>query len=231
MNFMATIRTLDWRSNHDERSRAFGVRSITTDSPGVPIYWNPGPVLDQKAEGACVGFGWSAEASASPKRVRNVDNAYARQVYEDARAFDRAMGYVWPEGASVLAGAKVMKKRGLIDSYYWAFGIDELRNALCLGPVVIGINWPETAYEPRPSGMLDTSGRIVGGHCILVTGYHPKRRFAREGWFRRFECYRLRNSWGEEWGRGGDAWIKAEDLASLLADNGESCVPVGRKAA
>lgn len=39
---------------------------------------------------------------------------------------------------------------------------------------------------------------------------------------------RLHNSWGKGWGVNGDAFIYASDLAKLLNEDGEACVPVKR---
>lgn len=228
---MTIERVLDWRPNHDPRSRAYGVADVLENFPRKMKMWSPPPsVYDQLNEGACVGFGIGAEAAASPARVKNVDNQFCRQLYQEARAHDRAMGYNWDSGASVLAGAKVMKDRGLWDGYRWSFSIDQVVDALVtLGPVVVGIPWTHGMYETRPSGLVETSGHVVGGHCILLTGYHPKMRIKGEGWFKRWEVVRWRNSWGHGYGNKGDGLIKVEDLARLLADNGEACVPVGRR--
>ena len=118
---------------------------------------------------------------------------------------------------------------GRITGYRWAFGIDDVIDTLVsTGPVVLGIPWYDSMYQTRSSGLIDVSGKVVGGHCILACGYNPKKRFLREG-LKAFEVIKLRNSWGPSFGIGGDGWIKVEDLAALLKDQGEACVPQGRK--
>ena len=60
-------RTLDWRPSFDERSKKYGIRALLSSSVKREArYWEEGTVLDQGAEGACVGFGWMAELLASP---------------------------------------------------------------------------------------------------------------------------------------------------------------------
>jgi hypothetical protein len=221
---------LDWRPFHDPRSKAFPVRDALWPF-GDPRerMWSPGPaVLDQGREGACVGFAWAAELAASPFRTPGIDDAFAHDLYQEAQVRDE-----WPgedyEGTSVLAGAKAAQARGYIGGYRWAFSIDELRDAVInLGPAVIGIPWRDGMYDTRPSGLLDVTGRIVGGHAILVRGYHPRMRIRGEGWFRRHDVFVLRNSWGEGYGKHGDAYVRTEDLAALLANEGEACIPLSR---
>lgn len=220
---------LDWRPRHDPRSRNYGIRAATTPTPDRRL-WNPPPtVLNQGQEGACVGFAWAAELAASPHRVKDINDEYARLLYRRAQLLDP-----WPddqpyEGTSVLAGAQTCAERGLITEYRWAFNITDLRDAiLTLGPAVIGIPWLEGMYVPRPSGLLDVTGPAVGGHAILVRGYHPRMRLRGEGWLARHEVFTLRNSWGPGYGKHGDVHINAADLATLLADNGEACIPTSR---
>ncbi len=223
---------LDWRSRHDPRSRQYRAWALwdAVSAPTRPRFWTPGPVLDQGREGACVGFAWAGELAASPIRVRGVNEAYAHAIYRRAQQLDPWPGEAY-SGTSVLAGAQTCAERGLIAEYRWAFSVEELRDAvISLGPAVIGVPWREGMYKPRPSGLIDVTGPVVGGHALLVTGYHPRMRIRGEGWFRRHEVFRLRNSWGPRYGRGGNALISAADLAALLAENGEACIPVTRHA-
>lgn len=211
---------LDWHPAHDQRSRDYPVRAAAR----VPQrkQWSPGAVLDQGREGACVGFGWTAEALASPVRV-NFDRVkatplrdpqrIASYVYKQAQAMDE-----WPgedyEGTSVNAGAKIMRNLGLVKEYRWAFGVDQMIAALQKGPVVIGIPWYESMYE-APNGKVVIGGQNVGGHCLLVTGYDTRSGTP---------VYTWRNSWGLDYGTGGSAEISHNDLGFLLRQNGEACV-------
>jgi len=215
----------------DPRSYGYPVRALLAQAVGDAkpalrsFTWQVGPVLDQGNEGACVGFSHSSRVMSDPDRDRSIDNAYARTVYREAQRIDE-----WPgedyEGTSVLAGAKVLASRGEYESYWWAFGIDDaLRSIGYLGPNVLGIYWLESMFRPRPSGLLEVSGRIAGGHAILARGVRLKARLPGEG-LEPIEVVRLRNSWNQSWGVNGDAYIRVEDLERLLKADGDCCVPV-----
>lgn len=219
---------LDWRPRHDERSLAFPAAAVTPKVIPDRRQWSPAQVLDQGREGACVGFAWSAELGASPIRIQ-INDVFARDLYKRAQQLDPWPGEEY-EGTSILAGAKACAEKGLIGEYRWAFSVEELRDAvLGLGPAVIGIPWYSGMYRTRPSGLLDVTGKVVGGHAILVRGYHPRMRIKGEGWFARHPVFVVRNSWGAGYGRGGDAYVLESDMAALLANFGEACIPVVRR--
>lgn len=123
------------------------------------------------------------------------------------------------EGTAVLAGMKILQQLGYIKEYRWAFGLDDLVMAVGYkGPVVLGLNWYESMFEPHACGYLHVSGDVAGGHVILCKAVNvPERYFV------------LHNSWGSEWGRGGDARISWEEMDRLLHEDGEAVVPVGRR--
>lgn len=186
------------------------------------IFWNPGKVLDQGREGACVGFGTTGEYGASPVRG-TISDYLALQVYRRAKEIDEFEGVDY-EGTSVRAGMLVGREKGWWDGFKWAFSIDELKAALRLGPVVLGVDWYESMYD-APKGIVTISGEKVGGHCILLTGYSPNYN-------RRGPAFRLRNSWGASWGTNGNAYISQKDLSMILFEaGGEAAVPIGRKLA
>lgn len=154
-------------------------------------------------------------------------NQFAQELYKRAQQLD-----VWPgeayDGTSVLAGAKALQERGYIGEYRWAFTTDDLIDAIVsVGPAVIGIPWMEGMYETRPSGLVEVHGRIVGGHALCVTGWHSGIRLYGEG-NARPEVLRWRNSWGHEYGRNGDGYIKVEDFDTLMKQHGEACIVTER---
>ncbi|GGM55725.1 hypothetical protein GCM10012275_28550 [Longimycelium tulufanense] len=203
----------------DERSRNYGVRRLLATRPvkRKPTAWVPWtPPLDQGREGACVGFAWAHELGCTPVPV-NVSDNYARMLYQAARSEDRLMGNDFPEGASLLAGAKSCQALGLIKSYYWAFSVDDVIDALVAqGPVVLGLPWYSGMYQTDKDGMVDVTGHIVGGHALLATGYVPD---APNG-----DLIVWQNSWGPDYGNNGQAFIHVDDLKRLLAQDGEACV-------
>lgn len=224
---------LDWQPRHDERSRSYGIRTILPTVEEEPKRWSMGPVLDQGYEGACVGFGWTAELLGSPRPDPKADvtkgEAYAKSIYREAQRIDEWPGEEY-EGTSVLAGAKVVQSKGHIGMYRWAFSIEEVRDAVIAeGPVVIGVPWYEAMYHTRPSGLVEVGGPLVGGHCLTLREYHPGKRLRGEDYHSRFKGFTWRNSWGPGYGVNGDGFIRYEDLRDLLNEWGEACVPVQRQ--
>jgi hypothetical protein len=231
-----TERTLDWVPRYDERSRDFAIRT-TINARGAPVpdtarLWRPGFVLDQGREGACVGYGWTGELIGAPRPDPYVllsgATNFAKQVYRGAQRIDEWEGENY-EGTSVLAGAKVVRDLNLIGSYRWAFSIEDVRDALITtGPVVIGVNWYSGMYDTDRNGIVRVSGDLVGGHCLFLYEYHPRKRLPGD-WFGRHRVFRWRNSWGPSYGHDGSGYIHWNDLKRLLAEGGEACVPIDRK--
>jgi hypothetical protein len=225
-------RVLDWAPNFDPRSRNFPIRATIVIRPARRNkLWTIGPILNQGFEGACVGFGWTAEALSTPVavnlsamkvKVPTEPNTFARALYKRAQLIDEWAGEAY-EGTSVNAGAKVMREYGLLREYRWAFSIDDVVDAvLAKGPVVLGIKWFESMYN-APDGVLKVSGNLVGGHCITVVGY----RVAKDA-KQKVDSFILQNSWGPTWGVNGLAEISVADLSALLKNDGEACVPLTR---
>jgi hypothetical protein len=224
--------TLDYVPRLDERNRAHRV-TAAPDLMHTARYWTPGTVItDQGREGACVGHGVTNEWLASPVRGRFpglswigteiAANRLALDIYNRAKAIDEWEGVDY-DGTSVRAGMLVGRERGWWSGFSWAFTMTELRTALEAGPVVLGVEWRDDAYE-APDGILHATGRAVGGHCILLTGYTPRHRTIGG------PAWRLRNSWSKSWGLAGNAYIPHADLDRILfRAGGEAAVPVGRK--
>lgn len=242
---------LDRLVEFDEESRRFGVmRTIEYDYPR-PYRHRCSHYLDQGQEGACVEFAWVHEFLAAPALVPlPVGQEITRQhaIYWPAQRDDYWPGGSYPgaspfyEGTSVLAGAKRAKALGFIESYFWAFGIQQVILAIGRkGPSVLGLDWLEGMFRPDADGWIRATGAVAGGHAILAKGIRlfwlPGTTAAQKrssGWFAHLDLDRsyviLHNSWGPTWGPlGGDCKISVRDLDLLLQRNGECCVPLGRK--
>ena len=211
------VRTFDRLVKFDERSRGFSIRALTGDRPRRSYTWSCKVNLDQGSEGACTGFATSHEAAARPVIVKGITNDVARQIYYRARQLDE-----WPgenyEGSSVLGAVKAGTENGWYSEYRWAFSENDLALAVGYrGPAILGINWYEGMGSPDNNGLIKPTGDVLGGHAILCNGYNVKRGL-----------YRLHNSWGRDWGINGDCFISQSDLARLLKEQGEACIPVKR---
>lgn len=210
-------RTFDRLVQFDDRSRGFPVRRLLEGKTPRSYTWRCRAWLDQGSEGACVGFSWTHELGARPAEWP-VDDNLAYRLYQQARRLDD-----WPgedyEGTSVIAGAKAAMSNGWIGGYHWAFNVDDLILALgYLGPAVLGLNWHNDMMDPDRNGFVRPTGGIAGGHAILCRGVSLTQGYVT-----------LHNSWGPHWGLNGDCRITIEDLATVLADDGEACIPEHRK--
>jgi papain like protease len=214
---------LDRIAQFDDRSRNHPIRGVVELKPLVSKAWTLRKYLDQGQEGACVGFGYSAELAAQPEPVSGVTNQTARNLYWQAQKLDDMPGGSYPgntdevyEGTSVLAGAKAAVVDGYYTGYKWAFSEEDIALAISqLGPVVIGVNWYEGMYDPDSDGYLQVSGQVVGGHCTLLKGINVEQDY-----------YVLHNSWGKSWGLKGTAKLSRASMTTLLAQDGEACLPV-----
>lgn len=225
-------RTFDRIPHFDPKNRSFPIAPLVAARKPRSYSWAE-MQLDQGREGACVGFGWTMDAAARPVPVFGdpirthpdfvATQAIAFEVYHRAQQLDDWPGESY-EGSSVLAGAKAGVERGWYGEYRWALGTPEDRASDVMlaigynGPVVMGTNW---YYDMMPSRSGDReyitpTGGVAGGHCYILTKVSIKR-----------DAVWTPNSWGGD----GQGWIRRTDLAILLANDGEACIPVTRRKA
>lgn len=232
---------LDRLVEFDERSRLYRAVEGIEDKPLKSRQWGCDLHLDQGSEGACVGFAWTHELAAKPKVIER-DKKFALDIYHRAQQLDP-----WPgedySGTSVLAGIKAVMEiensRGnpLIKEYRWAFGVEEVVRVLGYrGPVVLGIEWREGQYHPDENGRIWLDGDVVGGHAILAKGidivwHDPEGPKTFDNVDDLNSLITLHNSWGDDWGKGGDAWFTVYELNYLLGQDGEACIPMRRSKA
>lgn len=215
---------LDRLIEFDERSREYPVRTILRADEPRSYTWRLPVYLDQGYEGACVGFSWAHELAARPVEVQGVTKQTARNIYFDAQKLDSWEGGAYPgavpfyEGTSVLAGAKAVHALGKIKEYRWAFSLNDALVAISRrGPGILGCWWYEGMMNPDSKGFIRPTGIPVGGHAIVVRGVSVKNK-----------TVRLSNSWGKDWGVGGDCFMTWDDFEKVLMNDGEFCIPVVR---
>jgi hypothetical protein len=209
----------------DVRSKKYPVRKLVASEKPRSYTWPCDAVLDQGPDGACVGFAVTHELIAIPVAVESLNAQFAKEeIYWEAQKIDPWEGGSYPgastfyEGTSVLAGIKAAQKRGFINEYRWAFGLEDLILAVghC-GPAIVGINWYESMFDPFPCGYLHPFGQIAGGHAILVRGVNVTHQY-----------FTLHNSWGPGWGDNGTAKITWDEMDRLLHEGGEAVIPTRR---
>lgn len=208
----------------DEQSRQYPIRSLVAAKPLRSYTWGLNTYLDQGHEGACVGFSLAHELAARPSVVAGVNALTAQNIYYEAQKTDPWAGGAYPgaspryEGTSVLAGVKYVQSQGFISEYRWAFSLEDALLAIGYqGPGILGCYWYEGMADTDAKGFIKPTGRILGGHAIIVRGVSVKNK-----------TVRLTNSWGKGWGINGDCYMTWDDFAKVLANNGEFCIPVVR---
>jgi hypothetical protein len=166
----------------------------------------------------CVGYSWvhwlEDGPIPQPGIAPIIDPAI---IYREAQKIDE-----WPGeepryyGTSVRAGAKVLQQYNKIQSYYWAYDLNTLINTvLNIGPVVVGTHWYQGMMVPNRNGLIRISGRVVGGHAYVINGVDTTRRL-----------FRIKNSWGRNWGLQGMAFISFNDMTRLINQRGEICLAI-----
>lgn len=195
----------EWAPAIDPRNADYPAAAIVTPGNRRKVMWEL-PVLNQGANGACVGYAIASAAG---------DPAAAERIYAIARSLDRWAGDDYT-GTSVTAGARAAKALGVIASYRWAFTAGEVLDALCnVGPVVLGLYWTPGMLRPA-AGMsmsVDAPKYRSIGHCAVAVGYDPLDNEI---------C--IQSSWGTAWGTNGRAWLPVADLEALMGRTGEACV-------
>lgn len=227
----------------DLRSLNF-LQRATPESTPRSYTWGLDVVLDQGAEGSCVGHGYAHELASKPVPVAGMTHERAVEIYYAAQQEDPWPGGAYPgaspryEGTSVLTGAKVLRDRGHYAEYRW--GLDAFDIADYVGhhgPAVLGLDWYSGMYAPDVTGFIHPTDRWVGGHCILAIGV----KIVWRSWINKFVSQKwdnvdtarsyvtLHNSWGLGWGNRGRASLSLDDLSQLMSHNGEACFPIRTK--
>lgn len=207
----------------DERDANYPFRAVLREVSELRRndWWDDGWWGDQGYDPHCVAFAWAHQLADGPRLVSIFDHRRpgvdTRDLYCAAKIIDPWDGDCTRplyDGTSVRAGAEVLRRWGLIDEYRWAYNAWEVAQAvLTVGPVVVGTTWYEGMTWPSGQHVMQPTGAVEGGHAYVVNGVDlDKMRF------------RIKNSWGRDWGTGGRAYISYDNLNMLLKDRGEACV-------
>lgn len=211
--------------NHDPRSRAYRVPVAGVDVRSVQ-HTRRIPVLDQGSLGSCTGNAAVGALGTDPLYATlpagtALDEPAAVSVYSAATAIDDAPGTYPPDdtGSDGLSVAKVLRSRGLISGYQHAFSLDDTLGALMSGPVIVGVNWYDSMFDPGPWGLVrvEPGSELAGGHEFVLDQVDTASRLVG-----------ATNSWGSDWGVGGRFWLEYSTLNQLLAEQGDvvSFVPI-----
>jgi hypothetical protein len=147
-----------------------------------------------------------------------LDEAFAVKLYSLATILDGVSGQYPPTdtGSSGVGVGKALKALGLAAGYTHAFSVAALNSALQTGPVMIGIEWYNSMFDPAADGRIPVtkSSGVAGGHEIALTAFDAAT-----------DEYRIDNSWGTSWGVAGSGFFSVSDLTYLLSQQGDVTVP------
>lgn len=206
--------------NHDPANRNWeALQMVTpperTDKPGQS--WLTRRLFDQGSSPRCTAEAATGLLVTKPylgtfTGWRKYDSPDERQaLYLTSQDYDPWPGHDY-DGTSTDAPLKVLRERGEISSYRWLFGETQLRRWVTdYGPAFVGTYWLMDMFYPADNGVLSVSGEVAGGHAYRIVQANARMR-----------AYRVVNSWGKSWGQSGRAWIRFDDMARLLADEGDA---------
>jgi hypothetical protein len=164
----------------------------------------------------CVGYAWAHFIEDGPilhSGLHPVVSPVA--IYNGAQKLD-PWANIPHAGSTIRAGAQYLKNIGKISSYLWAYDVNTLiKTVLNVGPVVVGTNWYYNMFFPDKTGRIKLGGYLAGGHAYEIIGVDTKT-----------QLFKIKNSWGNNWGKGGRAFISFTDMATLIRQNGEVCLAV-----
>lgn len=213
-----TDKKLNRKYSPDSRDHNYLIKNLAAMQRVPQItqkFWNSdGWWGDQKNTPQCVGYAWAHWIEDGPVEHAGVAPIVPpARIYENAQKLDE-----WPgenyAGTSVRGGVKYLQGDNKISSYYWAFDAATVVNAiLTLGPVVVGTDWYSSMFRPDRRGFISVAGRFAGGHAYVLNGVDTVAGY-----------FRLKNSWGRNWGVRGHAYIRISAMDRLIKANGEACI-------
>lgn len=204
----------------DSRDFQYSIAPMLNPIPPITekFWWDDGWWGNQGSSSCCVAYSWSHWMEDGPVIQDNITGR--KKPLFDPYEFYKACQKVdqWPgddyAGTSVRAGASILKTVGIITEYRWAFTVEEvILTLLTLGPMVVGTKWYNKMQFPNNAGLIKLDGSSMGGHAYLLNGVDTKR-----------EYFRIKNSWGRDWGDNGHAYIPFSDFEKLFSDGGEACI-------
>lgn len=217
-------RRLGRNVNHDSASRAYRVGPPEVVELHAVRHESRIAILDQLKLGSCTGNAGTAAIYREPFMTAQAapwlyppTEAGAVALYSAATRLDPYQGDYPPEdtGSDGLSVAKVLKARGIISGYLWAFTIEEAVAQLMSTPLITGVPWLQSMFTTNAGRVVVDKGSVVaGGHELCVDEYRPAVGNVPA-------LVAGPNSWGTSWGDGGRWCWTVDEWAWLLAQQGD----------
>jgi hypothetical protein len=202
--------------NHDIRSARYLVAE--TSNPASASWDSRIDILDQGNLGSCTGNATTGELGTEPffdtlPKGTTLDESFAVTVYESATRLDSYPGQYKPDdtGSDGLSAAKAAQKLGMANGYLHAVSLAGLHTMIQSGPFAVGVSWHSDMDNPDSNGVVKVGGKVRGGHELCVVAYDSGSNL-----------WKIRNSWGSSWAKDGYCFWSDDDMAKLLAEQGDA---------
>lgn len=197
-------------------SRDFNLRSFATKGIGPSVNerkWAfPQEPLDQGETPHCVGFSMANFGINLPVFTPYTNEA-GHKFYYKCKVVDGNPGD--EDGSTIRSAAKVLKNDGIINAYAFAYDLAMIKWwVLNRGPVIVGTTWTSDMMIPDADNMIYPTGARLGGHAYLINEWTKNQLIG------------IQNSWGNDWGIHGKAYILASDFEKLFKYDGEAMAAV-----
>jgi len=219
-------RQFGYLQQEDARDNNFPVSSMLMETPFIKekYWWADGWWGDQGSSSMCVCYSFLHWLEDGPVIQDKLPATRQKPLFEPAKLYAACQDRdEWPSnkynGTSVRACAKILKELNIIKEYRWANSITEVANTLLnLGPMVVGTKWFENMNKVNAQGYVVPTGTNMGGHAYVLNGVDTVKK-----------VFRIKNSWGVSWGKGGYAFITFDHFERLLKDGGSACIAFENK--
>jgi hypothetical protein len=211
---------------HDARSLDYDAATLVEHVTRERTTYHPrqGEIFDQGDVGACTAMAALGVLNTEPfarSSLFTTRDALAFYGLETQLDDSQIPGRYPPDdtGSTGLWSMKALKHEKLIDAYRHAFSLTTVKKLLQVSPVSIGIPWFNSMFTVDRDGfvVVQTFSGLAGGHQIVGSGVDFER-----------QAVEITNSWGEDWGKKGRAFIRFTHLDQLLKLHGDVSVPTGR---